>query len=160
MTVPRTSTVLGLLARWAGDDFDRAADYLPVLADALEEGGYGDARTLATLRGQTVDGRRVTFLDTDEFKEALAGVPPELAGHDWQNAFAYAGESGGDGSPSLSAAPPGGDVPLDPFARWDVAEVYGTSDGERDEANWLAYGRLNDGRHFFLTAGCDYTGWG
>ena len=45
------------------------------------------------------------------------------------------------------------------FEITDVAEVYGRADGENDGENWIIYGRLKDDRFFFLSAGCDYTGW-
>ncbi len=41
----------------------------------------------------------------------------------------------------------------------DVKEVYGYDDGENDGENWIIYGQLNDERYFFLSAGCDFTGW-
>lgn len=86
---------------------------------------------------------------------------PELAAYDWRAVFAYAGEpDAGDGSASVKPAPPAAAVDVSPFSRWDVADVYGTSEGENDGRNWLVYGRLSDGRYFFLEAGCDYTGWG
>lgn len=59
------------------------------------------------------------------------------ADYDWQCAFEHAGE----------------------FGIKDVAEVLGFREGENDGANWLMYGVLNDGRYFYLSAGCDYTGW-
>ncbi len=40
-----------------------------------------------------------------------------------------------------------------------VVEIIADSDGEADEANWLAILKLADGRFAFLSAGCDYTGW-
>lgn len=33
-------------------------------------------------------------------------------------------------------------------------------DGENDEASWLAMGETRDGRWWFISAWCDYTGWG
>jgi hypothetical protein len=166
--VPRTETVLGFLRRWAAVGYDRSADYLPVFADALEEAGYSCHRTLATLRGLTDErGRPSRYLDEDEFREALAGVPPELAGSDWREAFAYAGEQkygeddyGCYGQPNLRMASdhlPA--VPLTPFARRDVARVVAQQDGENDGPDWVCVGELRDGRFFALRAGCDYTGW-
>lgn len=78
-------------------------------------------------------------------------IPPELEGYDWEEAFAY--------TDNASGALPGASYDLDGFQREDVAEVYGTREGENDVAEWLVYGRLHDGRYFYLTAGCDYTGW-
>jgi hypothetical protein len=53
----------------------------------------------------------------------------------------------------------------DGFALDDVAEVLGSVDGGNDSLSpwgggWVAVLRLNDGRYAYLTAGCDYTGWG
>jgi hypothetical protein len=58
------------------------------------------------------------------------------ADYDWQQAFGFA-----------------------TFSLDDVAEVIKADEGQNDGDSWLAVGRLNDGRHFFLSAWCDYTGW-
>lgn len=81
--------------------------------------------------------------------------------YDWEEAFGYAGEPGTDANsePTIGGALPGGNYNLSPFTREDVAELYGTREGENDEESWLAYGKLRDGRHFYLEAWCDYTGW-
>lgn len=85
----------------------------------------------------------------------------ELEGYDWENAFAYAGES----EPlaySRSAhveAIPGEEVSVSPFARADVEELIGLALGEKDGDAWVCAGRLTDGRWFCLSASCDYTGW-
>jgi len=50
-------------------------------------------------------------------------------------------------------------VSLARFTQADVAELLGADEGENDGANWVVYGRLKDGRYFFISAGCDYTGW-
>jgi len=50
--------------------------------------------------------------------------------------------------------------PSDPFTWADVSSVIASSEGQHDERDWLAVGELDDGRFFFLQAGCDYTGWG
>lgn len=42
----------------------------------------------------------------------------------------------------------------------DVAEVLGSVDGEGDHGDWTAVLKLKDGRFGYVTAGCDYTGWG
>lgn len=57
--------------------------------------------------------------------------------YDWKAAFSYA----------------------DNFDIADVASITAFREGENDGANWLMYGTLKDGRHFYLSAGCDYTGW-
>lgn len=148
-----TDAVVGLLDRWRDEGTPLAWHLFPILADALEDAGYSRGNFLAELR----DGELPKW--DSELKGVLA--PVQLRGGDWQSVFAYAGEpDAGDGSASVGAVPPGSDVPTKPFSRWDVAEVLGTSEGENDRQNWLVYGRLKDGRYFFITAGCDYTGWG
>jgi hypothetical protein len=49
---------------------------------------------------------------------------------------------------------------LAPFATSDVAEVIAISPGENDERSWVGAFRLTDGRFAFVSAWCDYTGWG
>lgn len=45
--------------------------------------------------------------------------------------------------------------------RWgDIATVERHRDGQNDGDPWLAMGTLKGGRWFFLSAWCDYTGWG
>lgn len=41
----------------------------------------------------------------------------------------------------------------------NIASVDRRRDGENDEASWLAMGQTHDGRWWFLSAWCDYTGW-
>lgn len=85
-----------------------------------------------------------------------------LNDYDWSAVFVVSGETA-DSYLSIEAdlrrADPTSSVSLDYFGRADVAEIYGISEGERDEANWLIYGKLRDGRYFSISAGCDYTGW-
>lgn len=88
----------------------------------------------------------------------------ELEGYDWAEAFAYAGETRSDGwglsgAADVRAANPQGKVRLDPFSREDVAKLVACIEGENDGPSWEALGRLKDGRWFFLSACCDYTGW-
>ena len=45
------------------------------------------------------------------------------------------------------------------FSIQDVDEVIYMEEGENDGASWIMFGKLDDGMFFFLTAGCDYTGW-
>lgn len=45
------------------------------------------------------------------------------------------------------------------FARADVARLVLCIDGERDGDEWVAAGRLKDGRWFLARGGCDNTGW-
>lgn len=74
----------------------------------------------------------------------------ELNSYDWQEAFAYA-------SPEPVIA--GRKMDCSPFTRDDVAAIHGIEEGENDGPSWIIYGLLDDGRWFFLEAGCDYTGW-
>lgn len=46
------------------------------------------------------------------------------------------------------------------YNREDVAEVIAVEDGENDGASWVGVFKMNDGKYMFVTAGCDYTGWG
>lgn len=70
--------------------------------------------------------------------------------YDWKEAFAYAEE------PSRCE---GADCDVTPVLIGDVARVYHLRVGENDGASWLCIGRTKDGRVFYLTAWCDYTGW-
>jgi hypothetical protein len=65
-------------------------------------------------------------------------ILPALDTKDWAHVFAY----------------------LDGASRETVAEVLALREGFNDGPDWLCYGRLRDGRYFFVKAGCDYTGWG
>jgi hypothetical protein len=62
-----------------------------------------------------------------------------LASSDWEEAWKYA--------------------PQD-VAREDVAAVIASVEGQNDEDSWVGVFRLRDGRYLYLTAWCDYTGWG
>jgi hypothetical protein len=42
----------------------------------------------------------------------------------------------------------------------DVEEVIASRNGESDGRDWCAVFHLKDGRYAYLSAGCDYTGWG
>ena len=51
----------------------------------------------------------------------------------------------------------------DPSLELDIANVdrvIASADGHNDGDSWLAVLRLKDGRFAFLSAWCDYTGWG
>lgn len=83
----------------------------------------------------------------------------ELQGWDWRAAFEYAGEPDASyGSPNVSAVEGAWCQPT-LFGREDVIEIYGIDEGEHDGPSWIVAGLLQDGRHFYLEAGCDYTGW-
>jgi len=68
----------------------------------------------------------------------------------WREAFAYAN------APQPTEGYAG---PLAAVTLADVAEVVAYDDGENDGPDWVGVFRLHDGRHLFLAAGCDYTGW-
>jgi len=68
--------------------------------------------------------------------------------YDWREAFVYADHI----RVAYNCKPDG-------FSMDDVAEITAASEGENDGPSWLMCGRLNDGRWFYLSAGCDYTGW-
>lgn len=160
----RNPTVLELARRCIADGF-AVSSARPILADAMEEAGYDDVKYLHALRYGDVpwsrgcDPAKTNVAQESVFEEAIKGVPPELEGDDWKEAFGYAGESEAYGGGVPSEAVAGMGVSTAPFARVDVAEVLATAEGENDGPNWLCVGRLNDGRWFALNAGCDYTGW-
>lgn len=85
---------------------------------------------------------------------------PELDGYDWEEAFAYSSGKESYGSSDTPTVPKFAEaVPETPVTREDVAEILAIREGENDGPNWLLFAKLNDGRYFFLDAGCDYTGW-
>lgn len=86
----------------------------------------------------------------------------ELDDDDWACVFAYAGESDGHsyGSANIDRAEGDAEVSVEPFTREDVAEIIAMDDGCNDGPDWIGVFRLNDGRFAFVSAGCDYTGWG
>lgn len=49
---------------------------------------------------------------------------------------------------------------VDLFAREDVEHVVAAEDGENEGDSWEGVFRLKDGRFVFVSAWCDYTGWG
>lgn len=91
----------------------------------------------------------------------------EISDYNWAKAFEYAGVEedvkdefySRDGCPNIDAVLSEENTPVDNFVREDVVEIYGVSDGDHDGPDWIVYGKLKDGRFFFLAAGCDYTGW-
>lgn len=74
-----------------------------------------------------------------------------LEDYDWEEVFKYATPSG---------VLPMSIIDTSPFTREDVVYIAGIEEGENDAYDWILYGMLNDGRWFYLQAGCDYTGWG
>jgi hypothetical protein len=71
--------------------------------------------------------------------------------NDWESVFVYADK------PEIV---PGANCEAISFTRDDVSEIVALSNGERDGENWLIVVRIKDGRVGFVSAGCDYTGWG
>jgi hypothetical protein len=69
--------------------------------------------------------------------------------YDWKEAFGFAGNV----RTAMGCS-------TEPFGIDDVAEVLHSDEGENDGDSWIMAGKLNDGRYFFLSAWCDYTGWG
>jgi hypothetical protein len=83
----------------------------------------------------------------------------QLETYDWHEAFGYAGEEG-TCAPDCKPTPVAGATCTDDaIKREDVTTIYGYADGEPDSLPWLIAGKLKDGRHFYLEASCDYTGW-
>ncbi len=73
-------------------------------------------------------------------------------GYDWEEAFKYASGEWATGTGKEK-------LPAEPFDREDVVEVRALAEGENDGDDWICLGKLKTGRWFFLSAGCDYTGW-
>lgn len=78
-----------------------------------------------------------------------------LDDYNWAEVF---GE-GSECSAIIPDRPPGSDVSVLTFGREDVQIILGMREGEREDRNWMIYGRLRDGRFFFAQGGCGYTGW-
>ena len=72
---------------------------------------------------------------------------------DWEEVFKYTGER--NISPVI-----GWNGDCSTFHLSDISRVIGYDDGENDGPNWIGLFELKDGRFAFVTAGCDYTGWG
>lgn len=73
--------------------------------------------------------------------------------YNWISAFDEANYGG------VRNANPLDTVDLSPVRIEDVAQVFGSEEGENDGPSWVCCGLLKDGRAFFMEAGCDYTGW-
>jgi hypothetical protein len=71
--------------------------------------------------------------------------------YSWKEAFVY-------GS-SVRSSPGTEGVGQSAIGIDDVTEVIAMQEGENDGPAWIMAGRVKDGRYFFLSAGCDYTGW-
>lgn len=77
----------------------------------------------------------------------------ELDTYDWECAFEYAGAG------HVNTLTFGAKAKTTPFTRENVKTIFASSEGENDGASWIILGQLDDERWFFLSAGCDYTGW-
>lgn len=80
----------------------------------------------------------------------------ELENTSWDSAFGPDGAT----ADSPQATVPGDRVSLDPILLEDVIKIKHIREGENDGDPWLLVGEVKDGRWFFLSAWCDYTGWG
>lgn len=88
--------------------------------------------------------------------EPPAGFPdrPDLVGWD----CVFADLAGSRASPNKTDAPPG-EAARDVFLA-DVERVLASAVGENDGPDWLALVVLHGGEFAYVSAGCDYTGWG
>ena len=88
--------------------------------------------------------------------EKVISVDEIREDYDWQEALSYASwNSGGELEPAI----PGDNIDCSTFAMDDILFIMGMDEGENDASDWIVYGKLKDGRWFFLSAWCDYTGW-
>lgn len=85
----------------------------------------------------------------------------ELDSFDWEEVFKYGNPKRCDGGHNhRPEAVPTSLVSEASFSREDVKRIIAMAEGESDDASWLGVFELNDGRFVYLTAWCDYTGWG
>lgn len=91
----------------------------------------------------------------------MSEILPELMGYDWTYVFSWSSNMNrsGNGCSAPEPAAPGIEISCEPFDESNVVELFGCVEGENDGPDWIAYGRLDDGRFFSIRAGCDYTGW-
>jgi len=83
-------------------------------------------------------------------------TPEEMmADYDWRNVFQYVRTE----SANIESALPVGDYNLTQFGLEDVKEIFDQDPGQKEGPSWICYGKLKDGRFFYLEAGCYYTGW-
>lgn len=74
-----------------------------------------------------------------------------LVDYSWEQAFLYVNDP--------NRVPPGAGIDNSGFTREDVALIAWMEEGDNDGPNWIVGGQLHDARWFFLSAGCDFTGW-
>ena len=60
---------------------------------------------------------------------------------------------------AVSPEDPRKEEPQPTFTRADVKRIIAVVDGESDGPDWVCVGKLQDGRFFVASGGCDYTGW-
>ena len=70
--------------------------------------------------------------------------------YDWKEAFAISPMSGVLGYTGS----------LEDYCIDDVKKIIAISNGQNDGESWIGAFQLNDGRYIFISAWCDYTGWG
>lgn len=70
---------------------------------------------------------------------------------DWQEAW---------GVSEAGSAVLGCDVSTEYVPMNRIQAVIGCDRGQNDGPDWIALVWLDDGRFAFMSAGCDYTGWG
>lgn len=84
-----------------------------------------------------------------------------LNDYDWEQVFGYATpticEAKHNHGPEATIT---STVSVAGFTREDVQTIIGIEDGANEGPNWVGLFQLKDGRFAFITAGCDYTGWG
>jgi hypothetical protein len=74
----------------------------------------------------------------------------ELDNYDWAEVFGEG--SGGNCTAIIPQPAPGHSGSIATFSREDVVKILGQSEGEREERDWVVYGKLKDGRYFLLLA--------
>lgn len=75
-----------------------------------------------------------------------------LNDYDWEQVFKYCT------SPTYERGC--AEVDTSGFTRDDVTKVHALVAGDNDGPDWVAVMELSDGRFAYVSAGCDYTGWG
>ncbi len=89
-----------------------------------------------------------------------ARIPAALDDYAWSEVFGVCGDPAAQHTTfDMSSCRPGDTTPTTPFGRHNVVEILASQEGDNDGPDWVAVGRLDDGRWFAVRAGCDYTGW-
>jgi hypothetical protein len=86
--------------------------------------------------------------DSDQ-AEALREIRED---YDWKQAFEFAARPQWCLGDEVK-------LPADAVTPATVARVIAYEQGENDGDSWIIVGECVDGNHFYLHAGCDYTGW-